>query len=173
MEFAKSLIQNQTVIQNQTAKISEQVTQITEQKELILNQKNEIEGLTKTIAQKEEIITNQASAIETLNGKVAELSKQIADINTATKNARRERIYNQYLPGTKKAFEARKEDIFDDGKYEELIFEMNQYQANVKQPPTEESGTVDVANQGNEKPKFINGVIMRFGPDGKPVFEEA
>jgi hypothetical protein len=168
MEFAKSLIQNQTVIQNQTAKISEQVTQISEQKELILNQKNEIEGLKSTVEQKDKIlteketlITNQASDIEALKGKVVELSTQIDNINIATKNARRERIFNQYAPGIRKAFESRKEEIFDDGKYEELIFEMNQSQCGLKQPPTEASGVEDVTNQSEI---VSNGVSVEKDP---------
>jgi hypothetical protein len=167
------------IITNQQARDELQV-KLNEQNETIFNQKSEIDGLKSTVeqkdtllTQKEEVITNQASAIETLNTKVAELSQKISDINTATKNARRERIFNQYAPGIKKAFEARKEEIFDDGKYEDLIFEMNQSQVAVKQPPTEESGTEEIQNQNADKLKFLNGVSFKFGPDGKPVFEEA
>jgi prophage DNA circulation protein len=160
------------LITNQAAKDELQV-KLSEQSEMIFNQKSEIEGLKSTVTQKDETITNQATAIETLNGKVAELSKQISDIKTFEKNKRRERIFNQYAPGIRKAFETRKDEIFDDTKYEDLIFEMNQAQVGLKQPPTEASGTEDVQNQGDQKPKFLNGVIFKFSPDGKPIVEEA
>jgi len=168
------------LILNQNAKDELQV-KLSEQSELIFNQKSEIETLTKTVAQKdellarkEELITNQASAIETLNGKVAELSQKIEESRISEKNKRRERIFNQYLKGTQKAFETRKDEIFDDSKYDDLIFEMNQYQANVKQPPTEAQGTEDIKNQEEETLKFINGVNYSFDPQtGKPVFKEA
>lgn len=168
------------IITNQQAR-DELQGKVAEQSELIFNQKSEIENLTRTVAQKEELltkkeelITNQASAIETLNGKVADLSKQIEDTKLSEKNKRRERIFNQYLKGTQKAFETRKEELFDDSKYDDLIFEMNQHQANVKQPPTEAQGTEEIANQGEVKPKFLNGVVYKFDPaTGKPVIEEA
>ena len=168
------------LVQNQNAKDGLQV-KLSEQSELIFNQKSEIETLTKTVAQKdellarkEELITNQATAIETLNGKVAELSQKIEESRISEKNKRRERIFNQYLKGTQKAFETRRDEIFDDSKYDDLIFEMNQYQANVKQPPTEAQGTEDIKNQEEEKLKYLNGVNYSFDPQtGKPVFKEA
>lgn len=142
------------LVLNQNAK-DELQAKITEQNELIFNQKTQLEDKDKVLAQKaadlskkEELIANQASTIEALNGKVSELSQKIEEIKISEKNKRRERIYNQYLTGTKKAFEARKEEIFDDLKYEDLIFEMNQHQAGIAQPPTEPSGVTEVQNQG-------------------------
>ena len=166
------------LILNQNAK-DELQGKIAEQSELIFNQKSEIEDLTKTVAQKdelltkkEELISNQASAIEALNVKVAELTKTIDENRISEKNKRRERIFNQYLKGTQKAFEARKEEIFDDSKYEDLIFEMNQHQANVKQPPTEAQGTESILNQGEEDEvgKWLNGVDMAYDSTGKVTF---
>lgn len=161
MELTRELIQHQTMIQNQSAKISEQT-------ELILNQKAQLEDKDRVLAQneellsqKEEFIKNQASDIEALKGKVVELSQTLEDIKISEKNKRRERIFNQYAPGIKKQFEARKEEIFDDGKYEDLIFEMNQAQVGLKLPPTEESGTEEIQNQGEVK---TSGVSVEKNP---------
>jgi hypothetical protein len=45
-------------------------------------------------------------------------------------------------------------------------------QAAIPQPPTEPSGEISVLNQ-SDKTKFLNGVVYKFGVDGKPIFEEA
>lgn len=162
MEYAKELIQHQTMIQNQSEKISEMSEMIFNQKTEIADLKTTVEQKESLIVQKDEIITNQASDIETLKGKVVELSQTLEDIKISEKNKRRERIFNQYAPGIKKQFEPRKEEIFDDGKYEELIFEMNQAQVGLKQPPTEESGTEEIQNQGEVK---TAGVSVEKNPD--------
>ncbi|MCU7526810.1 MAG: hypothetical protein HF308_20255, partial [Ignavibacteria bacterium] len=157
------------LVQNQTAK-DELQAKVTEQSETIFNQKSQIDDLNKTVAQKdtllsqkEEVITNQANAIESLNGKVSELTQKISDIKIAEKNARRERIFNQYSAGTKTKFLPRKEELFDDEKYEELIFEMNQDQSGIVKPPSEPSGTQEVAaNQSSDKLEYINGVVIKY-----------
>ena len=156
------------IITNQQARDELQV-KLNEQSEMIFNQTSEIADLKTTVEQKEslivqkdELITNQASDIETLKGKVVELSQTLEEIKISEKNKRRERIFNQYAPGIKKQFEPRKEEIFDDGKYEELIFEMNQAQVGLKQPPTEESGTEEIQNQGEVK---TAGVSVEKNPD--------
>ncbi|MDD4805068.1 MAG: hypothetical protein PHN69_08075, partial [Candidatus Pacebacteria bacterium] len=145
------------LVSNQAAK-DELQTKVTEQTETILNQKSDLEAKDRTIsekdgviAQKDELITNQKTEIETLNAKVTELSGIIEESKTNAKKARRDKIFNQFLPGTKTAFEARKEEIYDDSKFEDLFSEMFQHQANVKEPPTEESGTEEINNQGNDK----------------------
>jgi len=145
------------LVANQAAKDELQV-KVTEQTETILNQKADIEAKNRTITekdgvitQKNELIANQKTEIEALNTKVTELSGIIEEAKTNAKKARRDKIFNQFLPGTQKAFETRKEDIYDDVKFEDIFAEMFQHQANVKTPPTEESGSEEINNQGNEK----------------------
>lgn len=146
------------IIQNQAAKDELQV-KLTESTETIHNQQTQLEEkdrlLTEkdgVISQNQELIKNQSTEIETLKGKVSELSQVIADQQTATKNSKRDRIFNQFLPGTRKAFDARKAEIYDDSKFDDLVSEMFEHQAAAmeKQPPVDESGDVDVQNQGED-----------------------
>ncbi len=150
------------LVANQAAK-DELQTKVTEQTETILNQKSELEAKDRTISekdgvitQKDELIANQKTEIEALNAKVTELSGVIEESKTNAKKARRDKIFNQFLPGTQKAFETRKEEIYDDAKFEDLFSEMFQHQANVKVPPTEESGTEEINNQGNDKKEEVD-----------------
>jgi len=147
------------LVTNQAAK-EELQTKLTAQTELVFNQKAELENKGRELAEKDaliktkdELIANQSTEIEGLKAKVTELNGAIGDIKTNAKKARRDKIFNQFLTGTQKAFEARKEEIYDDEKFEDIFSEMFQHQAGVKQPPTEEAGTEEVANQGEEKKK--------------------
>lgn len=171
------------MIQNQSAKIDAQTVKLTEQSETITNQKTRIGDLEKTvsekdslIATKEELITNQATEITNLKGDVATLKQTIADMKTATRKAKREAVFNSFLPGTKKAFEARKEtDLMDEDKYDDLVAEMSLHQAQAKAPKTEESGDEFESNQ-DKKPKIATSVEMKFDDKGRavwtPVYEE-
>lgn len=148
------------LVQNQAAK-DELQSKVTEQTELIINQKVELEAKVReitekdaVIAEKEALITNQSSEIETLKAKVTELNQAIADTKLSQKKAKRDRIFNQFLPGTRKAFEERKEEIYDDEKFEDIFSEMFLHQSSAKQAPTEESGIEEVANQTQENGTF-------------------
>lgn len=173
-ELYRELAKNQQDIIGLQATLTENQNKLAEQEELITNQKSQISERDRTITAKDELlsknkelITNQATEINSLKENVATLTKQIDDINLAAKNARRERIFNQYLPGTQKEFAARKEEIYDDGKYEDLIFAMNQYQMGIKQPPTTPSGAEDVKNQ---KEMVSSGVsVVKDPATGKLV----
>lgn len=150
------------LVANQSAK-DELQAKLTEQTELVLNQKVELEAKDRTISakealitEKEQLISNQSTEIEALKLKVTELSSVIEEGKTNAKKARRDRIFNQFLSGTQKAFEAKKADIYDDEKFEDLVSEMFAHQASVKQPPTEEEGTEEVQNQGEDKQKDLD-----------------
>jgi uncharacterized coiled-coil protein SlyX len=153
LDLVKELVQNQaardelqTKVNEQSETIHNQSTQLTEKDRTIA----EKDGL---ISQKDELITNQKSEIEALNGRITELEKTISENKETAKKARRDRIFNTYSPGTQKAFESRKADLYDDEKYEELIFAMNQHKVDIKEPPTEESGVENVENQNSEQKK--------------------
>lgn len=148
LDLMRELVTNQAAKDELQAKISEQ-------SELIFNQKTQLDEKDRTIAQKDELIAaketlvaNQATEIESLKGKLTELAQSVEENRLSQKRARRDRIFNQFLPGTQTAFEARKEELYDDEKSDEFIAEMFAHQAGIKQPPTEESGSVDVTNQG-------------------------
>jgi hypothetical protein len=147
------------LVQNQAAK-DELTTKLTEQAELVFNQKSQLEEKDRLLAEKDqliteksELITNQTTTIDGLNAKVTELAGVIEEIKSKAKNSKRDRIFNQFLPGTKTAFEERKSELYDDEKYDDLIAEMFAHQSTVKTPPTEESGVVDVTNQEPEAAK--------------------
>lgn len=160
-DLVRELVQNQAVKDELQEKLSEQ-------KEVIFNQKTELDNKDRVIsekdsliAEKDKLITNQASEIETLTAKVAELSASIADNKLSQKKARRDRVFNQFLPGTRKAFEERKEEIYDDERFEEIFIEMFQHQASVGQPPVDESGSEDVQNQGKTPDDVIDAEAQK------------
>lgn len=155
------------LVANQAARDELQV-KFSEQTEIVFNQKSELEAKDRTIAEKdkliadkEALITNQSTEIETLKGKVSELSQALDDVKINQKKAKRDRIFNQFLPGTRKAFEDRKEDLYNDEKFEDLFSEMFQHQAEVGQPPVEESGSEDVQNQGKTPDDVIDAEAQK------------
>lgn len=146
------------LVLNQAAR-DELQSKLTEQTELVFNQKTQLDEKDRTIADnvatikiKDEVITNQTTEIADLKTKITELSGTITDIKTNAKKAKRDKFFNQFLEGTKKAFGARKEEIYDDEKSDDLFAEMFAHQANVKEPPVMESGNEEVLNQetGNQ-----------------------
>ena len=147
------------LVTNQAAR-EELQTKFTAQTELVFNQKTELENKGREIAEKDglikskdELIANQSTEIEGLKAKVTALDGAIDEIKTNAKKSRRDKIFNQFLPGTQKAFEARKEEIYNDDKFEDIFTDMFQHQSGVKTPPTEVEGTEEVQNQGEEKKK--------------------
>lgn len=173
LAVAKVTITNQAAeIANHKEKVSSLEDKLTESKTLITNQESKIstlEGENSTLKtqleEKAALITNQESELSTLKEEYIKVQNQLQEIKTNEKKARRLRIFNQYLPGTKKVFDSKKEEMlsYDEDTYADFIFEMNQHQSGIKPAPTDEEGTVNVENQDTE-PEATNGVSIEKDP---------
>jgi hypothetical protein len=143
----------------------------------IANQGNEISTLKETISGLEETaklaesqkitIENQSTEIDTLNKTVESLRSELLKVEKTA-------FMNQFSVGTVKEFEGRLGEYDNISTRGALINDMWRSEAKVERPPSEPSGTqITAANQSGDKLEYLNGVSVKYGPDGKPIFSEA
>jgi hypothetical protein len=166
LAVARLTITNQAAeIETHKAKITTLEEKIEDGKTLIANQETEISDLKAETGKQKELISNQEAEITSLKEEVESFRNQLQEIKDNEKKARRTEIFNQYLAGTQKAFETKKEEMldYDEKQFTNLVFEMNQYQIGVKVAPTEEEGTEHVNNQETDA-ELTNGVSVVKDP---------
>jgi hypothetical protein len=132
----------------------------------------ELEAKVSELTEKAALVEDQTVTIQNQGTKIAELEEKIKVLAVDKLESEKKAFLNQFLPGVQKAFEGRFGEYDDLSQRAFLINDMWKAQAAVPQPPTEPSGEINVLNQ-EDKPKYLNGVIMEFDANGKPSFREA
>lgn len=162
--------------QEQVKLASTKTAEVETQKITIANQGariQELEAKVSELTNKETLSEDQTVTIQNQGTKILELESKLKTLEAEKLESEKKAFLNQFSPGVQKAFEARVDEYNDSSKRAWLINDMWKAQAGVKEPPTEPSGAINVLNQGEEKPKFLNGVKFRHDANGKPIFEEA
>ena len=158
--------------QEQVKLASARTAEVESQKIVIANQGVKIQELEAKLAEitdKEALVADQTITIQNQGTRILELEDKLKALEAEKLESEKKAFLNQFSPGVQKSFEGRFAEYNDPAKRSWLINDMWKAQAGIKEPPTEPSGEINVLNQGEEKLKYLGGVVLRPGLVGKTI----